>query len=54
MFLSKLFSNPSSEIESKSNKTGSMMEEISRKTTNGERKTSESIRQSDRNSKISE
>jgi hypothetical protein len=54
MFLSKLFSNPSSEIESKSNKTGSMMEEISRKTTNGERKSSESIRHGDRNSKISE
>jgi hypothetical protein len=54
IFLSKLFLDPSSENQSKPNKSGSMISEISRETPNDQRKTSESIRQSNRNSKISE
>jgi hypothetical protein len=54
IFLNKLFSNPSSEIESKSNSRESMIKEISHETTRNESKTSESIRPNNRNSKISE
>jgi hypothetical protein len=51
MFLSKLFSNPSSE---RSDSRESMITEISRQTERNESKTSENFRPSNRNSKISE
>ena len=54
MFLSKLFSTSTDEIESKSDKTGSLTSGTSWEATNHERKTSESNRKIDRNSKISE
>jgi hypothetical protein len=57
LFLSELFSDPSSntsETESRTNKIGSMIKQSSGETTSEKNGNGENIRQSDRNSKISE